>query len=111
MSIFLDPTGQPTYGIGLCARCSRKFLLADLYDDPNEPGLKVCIDDLDEFDPYRLPARTPEDINLPFCRPDVPLDGVNPNPNIFVFVIGTNVAGVALGTVNGRALEDSGAVP
>ena len=66
MPIFLDPTGQPTYGIGICARCSRKFFLADLFSDPNTPGLKVCIDDMDDYDPYRLPARHTEDVTLPF---------------------------------------------
>ena len=57
MPIFKDPTGQSSYGIALCARCSKKFFLDDLYDDPNAPGLKVCIDDLDDYDPYRLAAR------------------------------------------------------
>ena len=38
MSKYLDPSGQPTFGIGICARCSRKFFLADLYPDPNDPG-------------------------------------------------------------------------
>jgi hypothetical protein len=33
----------------------------------------VCIDDLDVLDPWRLPARETEDINLPFVRPDYPL--------------------------------------
>ena len=28
MSIYLDPTGQPTYGIGICARCSLKFFFS-----------------------------------------------------------------------------------
>lgn len=74
MPTFIDPTGQPTYGIALCARCSQKFPLADLYPDPNSPGLMVCKEDLDEFDPYRLPARVTEDITLPFVRPDVSLD-------------------------------------
>lgn len=73
MSIFLDPTGRTTYGIGLCARCSRKFSLDDLFSDPNSPGLKVCEADLDEYDPYRLPPRQPEDITLRFVRPDLPL--------------------------------------
>jgi hypothetical protein len=30
----------------------------------------VCKADLDEFDPYRLPARQTEDITLRFVRPD-----------------------------------------
>ncbi len=73
MSRFLDPTGQPTYGIGLCGRCSRKMFLSELWSDPNSPGLKVCRDDLDQYDPYRLAPRAPDQIVLPFVRPDVPL--------------------------------------
>ncbi len=77
MSVFLDTTGQPTLGVGLCARCARKMPLAELMPDPNSEGLMVCKEDLDVLDPYRLPARQPEKIVLPFTRPDVPLnDGV-----------------------------------
>ncbi len=74
MPVFIDPTGQPTYGIGICARCSRKMPLGELSPDPNSPGLLVCAEDLDLLDPYRLPARVTEDITLPFVRPDVPLN-------------------------------------
>ena len=70
MPLYLDTRGRSTFGIGLCARCSRKFSLDDLQSDPNFPGLMVCKDDLDEFDPYRLPARQTEDITLRFVRPD-----------------------------------------
>lgn len=75
MSLYLDTRGQSTLGIGLCARCSRKFPLNELYSDPNSPGLKVCEADLDVLDPYRLPPRQPDSLVLPFVRPDVPLDG------------------------------------
>lgn len=71
MPVFLDTRGEPTLGIGICQRCQRKFPLADLLDDPNIKDLKVCKDDRDQFDPYRLPARQPENIKLPFNRPDV----------------------------------------
>lgn len=81
MPLFIDPTGEPTYGIGVCARCWRKFPLAQLFSDPNSPGLKVCIDDLDVYDPYRLPARKTEDVTLPFYRPDEPLTDGGPVPN------------------------------
>jgi len=74
MSRFIDPSGQPTFGIGLCARCSRKFPLAELQPDPNYPNLMVCRDDLDEYDPYRLAPRAPENIVLPFTRPDIDID-------------------------------------
>ena len=74
MSIFLDPTGRTTYGIGLCGRCSIKMSLEELYPDPNSPGLMVCSKDLDNLDPYRLPARQTENITLKFTRPDLPLE-------------------------------------
>lgn len=73
-SYWVDPSGQPTYGLGICARCSAKLPLADLFSDPNAPGLMVCVDDLDVLDPYRLPARETEQINLPFARPDRDID-------------------------------------
>jgi len=73
MSVFLDPRGKSTFGIGICARCQRKMSLDDLMPDPNSPGLRVCEMDRDQFDPYRLPARQPERITLAFPRPDVPV--------------------------------------
>ena len=74
MIIYLAPTGQPTLGIALCARCSRKFVLADLFPDPNFPGLMVCQEDRDELDPYLLAPRRPDQIVLPFNRPDTNID-------------------------------------
>jgi hypothetical protein len=67
---FLDPGGQPTYGIGICGRCSRKMFLSELSPDPNYPGLMVCEADRDQYDPYRLAPRRPDQIVLPFTRPD-----------------------------------------
>lgn len=74
MSVFLDPSGQPTYGIAICGRCSRKMLLAALSPDPNYPGLMVCREDRDEYDPYRLAPRRPDKVVLPFNRPDTPVN-------------------------------------
>ena len=74
MSMYLDPTGQPTFGIAICARCSQKFLLAELSPDPNFPGLMVCAADRDDYDPYLLPPRRPDQIVLPFNRPDINID-------------------------------------
>lgn len=73
MSIWLDTRGLSTLGIGLCDRCSRKMSLTQLMSDPNSPGLRVCREDLDQLDPYRLPPRQPDTITLPFVRPDAPL--------------------------------------
>jgi hypothetical protein len=74
MPIWLDPSGKSTYGIGICARCSVKMSLDDLFDDPNAPGLKVCRKDRDKLDPYRLPPRQPENIVLRFTRPDTTIE-------------------------------------
>lgn len=71
MPLFLDTRGKAFAAIAICDRCSRKFPLEELMPDPNSPGLRVCRDDLDELDPYRLPARQTERITLPFVRPDV----------------------------------------
>ena len=78
MSIWLDTRGRSTLGIGLCGRCSRKMSLDDLHDDPNASGLKVCHADLDDYDPWRLPAPTGENVTLRFARPDVSI-AVSPN--------------------------------
>ena len=72
--MYLDVSGQATYGIAICGRCSRKFLLAELSSDPNSPGLMVCKADLDDYDPYRLAPRAPDQIVLPFTRPDTPIN-------------------------------------
>jgi hypothetical protein len=38
----------------------------------------VCKEDSDQYDPYRLAPRAPDQIVLPFVRPDLPL---NTNPS------------------------------
>lgn len=72
MPRYLNPEGRGIYGIGICARCSRKFFVDELYTDPNN-GLRVCKEDIDIFDPWRLPSRRDEVIALRYPRPDVPL--------------------------------------
>lgn len=73
MPQYLNTRGRPTLAVAICGRCSGKFPYNDLYPDPNYPGLLVCRADLDEFDPYRLPARQTENITLRFPRPDTPI--------------------------------------
>lgn len=73
MTVFLDTTGNASLAIGICGRCSRKFPIGELLPDPNYPGLRVCEADKDNFDPYRLPARQPENIALRYARPDTPI--------------------------------------
>jgi hypothetical protein len=49
-----------------------KRTFVSLGPDPNFPGLRVCDQGCrDQLDPYRLPARKTERINLRFPRPDV----------------------------------------
>lgn len=73
MPVFLDTRGHTDLSIAICARCGIKHARDELMDDPNYPGLKVCKDDRDQFDPYRLPARVTENISLEWSRPDVNL--------------------------------------
>ena len=89
MARFLDTRGNSTLGIGICARCSRKFALGELQADPNYPNLRVCKEDSDQYDPYRLAPRAPDQIVLPFVRPDLPLNTnpaglVNESDNLFI---------------------------
>lgn len=73
MSGWDDPTGWPHFAVGICDRCHRRFPLHELIQDGNLPGLRVCREDWDELDPYRLPPRQPDNLVLPFVRPDVPI--------------------------------------
>lgn len=71
MPVFLDTTGLSSVAIAVCDRCKMKRAFVSLQADPNFPGLRVCDQGCkDEFDPYRLPARKTERINLRFPRPD-----------------------------------------
>jgi IPT/TIG domain len=71
MPVYLDTLGNSVLSVAICDRCSRKFPYVDLMPDPNFPGMRVCKDDLDDFDPWRLPAIQTENIALRFPRPDV----------------------------------------
>jgi hypothetical protein len=72
MPMFLDTEGYSDIAIAICDRCRMKRPHATLGPDINFPGLMVCEENCrDEKDPYRLPARKTERINLRFPRPDV----------------------------------------
>lgn len=73
MPVFLDTRGLSSVAIAICNRCQMKVPFVSLVSDSNVPGLRVCADRgcKDELDPYRLPARKTERINLRFPRPDV----------------------------------------
>jgi len=78
--IFLDTRGLASVAIAVCDRCKMKVPFVSLVADTNFPGLRVCADRgcKDELDPYRLPARKTERINLRFPRPDVSV-AIDPN--------------------------------
>ena len=69
--VYLDTRGNSVLSVAICDRCSRKFAYTDLMPDPNFPAMRVCKEDMDEFDPWRLPAIQTENIALRFPRPDV----------------------------------------
>jgi hypothetical protein len=69
--VYLDTRGNTVLSVAICDRCNRKFPYVDLMPDPNFPGMRVCKEDLDNYDPWRLPARQTENIALRFPRPDV----------------------------------------
>lgn len=70
MSLFLPVKNKGSVAIAVCQRCNKRMYYSDLQKDPNN-GMMVCKDDLDIYDPWRLPARKPEDISLQHPRPDV----------------------------------------
>ena len=70
MPVYLDTRGNSVLSVAVCDRCNRKFPYVELMPDPNFPGMRVCKDDKDNFDPWRLPARQTENIALRFPRPD-----------------------------------------
>lgn len=73
MPRYLNTRGKPVLTIAVCDRCREKNSLSDLSPDGNSPGLLVCRDCNDMYDPWRLPARRTEDITVPTPRPDEPL--------------------------------------
>ena len=78
MPVYLDTRGNTVLSVAVCDRCNRKFAYVDLMPDPNFPGMRVCKDDLDNYDPWRLPARQTENIALRFPRPDASI-ALTPN--------------------------------
>ncbi len=119
MPIYIDTTGNSVLSVAVCDRCSRKFAYVDLMPDPNFPGMRVCKDDLDKFDPWRLPARQTEKIALRFPRPDVSIALV-PNEVLTesgftngnsVLIEGVPPAGGATGDINTYSSQSNTLLP
>lgn len=79
MSLYLDTRGLTSLSIAVCDRCHMKRSITELAPDPNNPGIRACRDRgcIDQFDPWRLPARSPDQIAVRYPRPDAPI-GTNP---------------------------------
>ncbi len=74
MPLYLDTTGNTTRSVAVCDRCKMKMAYNALSPDKNAPGLRVCAPCSDNLDPWRLPARMPENITLRYPRPDEGLE-------------------------------------
>lgn len=70
MPKFLNTTGNARLSVAICDRCAKKYPIDELFPDPNSPGLRVCKNDLDQFDPWRLAPRMTEKITIDNPRPD-----------------------------------------
>jgi len=80
---YIDTTGYSSLAIAICDRCKRKKPYVSLSPDRNSPGLRVCDECNDVFDPWRLPAPPVENISLTYPRPDTPIEieqEVGPDP-------------------------------
>jgi len=87
MSAWLNTLGNTVLSIAICDRCKMKRAYADISQDRNIPGLRVCNNGCnDERDPYRLPARQPEKIAIRFPRPDADIaevdNALTTDPNV-----------------------------
>ena len=74
MSVWLNTRGFTSLAVAICDRCKMKRPISALGSDPNSPGIFACLNGcIDEYDPWRLPARYAEEITLDHPRPDLPL--------------------------------------
>jgi len=78
MPTYLNTLGEASLAIGVCGRCQNKRKIAELVSDPNSPGLRVCIYGcVDDYDPWRLPARANDKLDILYPRPEEPLTTPN----------------------------------
>lgn len=60
--------------IAICPRCHMKRYYDDLVIDPDTKNYVCKFDCVDLFDPYNMPSRKPDKIELHHPRPDDPLE-------------------------------------
>ena len=99
MSLFKPIRLRGKASIAVCPRCNTKVYYDDLRMDPNTKNwyCEACVD---IYDPYRLPARTTEDISLRHPRTDGSVDVGEE-----IYVLGLNGFDLALGTEDFEALQ------
>lgn len=78
MSRYLPPRTGEVLTVAICDRCKMKAYLADLVADVNSPGLRVHPHCADLKDPYRMPQRRTERIDVRYPRPETELSAEDP---------------------------------
>lgn len=74
MPRYLNTLREQRLTVAICDRCRMKRKIAELVSDVNSPGLRVCKKTCaDQQDPYRLPMRAAEKLQVSHPRPDEPL--------------------------------------
>lgn len=65
-------TAPGTLSVAICARCALRHPYQRLSGDGDKgQAMRVCPDDNDQKDPWKLPARQSDAMALRFARPDV----------------------------------------
>lgn len=73
------PYASGRVALAVCGRCGLYLPYGKVHGDRNVgPGLRVCREDNDQLDPYRLPARAADAMVLRYPRPDVSI-ATNPS--------------------------------
>ena len=96
MPLYLDTAGNSTRSVAVCDRCKMKMVYDALAPDKNAPGLRVCAPCSDNLDPWRLPARMPENITLRYPRPDTPIPSSSGSAIAGIAVAGFAISGSSL---------------
>ena len=71
MPLYLDTRGNTVVSVGICDRCKFKMPVSEMVTDPNSPGLRLHEHCRDNYDPYRLAPRGPDQVTIQHPRPDI----------------------------------------
>lgn len=70
MPKYIRTIGERVLSVAICPRCHFKRKYVDLVMDPNTKMMVCKFNCQDLFDPYRIPPRSPDKIDLQYPRPD-----------------------------------------